>query len=82
MGWTVIIAIFPMISIFKELGALSSLLWLLAGGIFYSIGGLIYGFKWFPIKNAYFGFHEMFHIFVMLGSLCHYWFMLHYLLYI
>lgn len=82
MGWAVIIAIYPMITIFKSLGALSSLAWLLAGGIFYTIGAVIYGLKWPPLKNKYFGFHEIFHIFVMLGSLCHFWFVFHYLLYI
>lgn len=82
MGWTVIIAIYPMITIFNDLGALSSLWWLLAGGIFYTVGAVIYGLKWPPLKNKYFGFHEIFHIFVMLGSLCQYWFILNYVLYI
>lgn len=79
MGWTVIIAIYPMITIFNNLGALASLWWLLAGGIFYTIGAIIYGLKWPPLKNKYFGFHEIFHIFVMLGSFCQYWFILRYL---
>lgn len=82
MGWTVIIAAYPMITIFSELNSLGALLWLLAGGIFYTIGAVIYGFKWPPLKNKYFGFHEIFHIFVLLGSLCHYWFVIHYLLFI
>lgn len=82
MGWTVIIAIYPMIKIFNSLGALGSLWWLLAGGIFYTIGAIIYGLKWPPLKNKYFGFHEIFHIFVILGSLCQYWFILRYVLYI
>lgn len=82
MGWTVIVAIYPMITIFKELNALSSLWWLLAGGIFYTIGAVIYGLKWPHLKNKYFGFHEIFHIFVMLGSLCQYWFIIRYVLYI
>lgn len=82
MGWTVIIAIYPMITIFNSLGALSSLWWLLAGGIFYTIGAVIYGLKWPPLKNKYFGFHEIFHIFVMLGSFCQYWFIIRYVLYI
>lgn len=82
MGWTVIVAVYPMITVFSNLGALSSLLWLLAGGIFYTIGAVIYGLKWPPLKNKYFGFHEIFHIFVMLGSLCQYWFVIRYLLFI
>lgn len=82
MGWTVIIAIYPMIAIFSSLNALSSLWWLLAGGIFYTIGAIIYGFKIPKFENKYFGYHEIFHIFVMLGSFCQYWFILRYLLYI
>lgn len=82
MGWTVIVAIYPMITIFNDLNMLHSLWWLLAGGILYTIGAIVYALKWPPFKNKYFGFHEIFHIFVMLGSLCHYWFIIHYLLYI
>ena len=46
MGWTVLIAIFPLIKTFNNAGMLYSLLWLLLGGIFYTIGGIIYGLKW------------------------------------
>ncbi len=80
MGWTVIIAIFPLINAFKNANMLYSLWWLVLGGIFYTIGGILYAFKW-PKKNfKCFGFHEIFHIFVMLGSFCHYWFILKYVL--
>ena len=81
MGWVVIIAIYPMIIVFKEQQMSHSLYWLLAGGLFYTIGAIIYGLKWPPIKNKYFGFHEIFHIFVMLGSLTHYLFMIKYVLF-
>ena len=66
MGWTVIVAAYPMITTFARLNALSSLLWLLVGGIFYTIGGVLYGLKWPHFKNKYFGFHELFHIFILL----------------
>ncbi len=78
MGWVVIVAIYPMILAFQKANALGSLLWLLAGGIFYTVGGIIYGLKKPNFKNRYFGFHELFHIFVMLGSLCHFWFVFAY----
>lgn len=48
--------------------------WLLAGGIIYTIGGVIYALK-LPLFNArhrYFGTHEIFHLFVMAGSMCHF----------
>ncbi len=80
MGWVVIIAIYPIIVKFSALGQLQSLWWLLAGGIFYTIGAVLYGLKWPKLKNPYFGFHEIFHIFIMLGSLCHYWFIIRYVL--
>ena len=80
MGWAIVIAIFPLIGVFKELNMLTSLWWLLAGGIFYTMGGLIYGFKWPKINFKHFGFHEIFHVFVMLGSACHFWFIFYHLL--
>ena len=51
--------------------------WLLAGGIIYTIGGVIYALK-LPIfngKHKFFGSHEIFHLFVMDGSICHFIFM-------
>lgn len=80
MGWVVIIAIYPLIKVFREANMLYSLLWLVLGGIFYTIGGLIYGFKWPKINFKHWGFHEIFHVFVMFGSACHYWFILRYVL--
>ena len=80
MGLLFIIAIYPLIKVFQEANLLYSLWWLLIGGIFYTIGGLIYGLKWPKIKFKHFGFHEIFHIFVMLGSACQYWFILRYIL--
>lgn len=54
--------------------------WLLAGGIIYTIGGIIYALK-LPIFNSIhknFGSHEIFHLFVMGGSICHFIFMYFY----
>ena len=82
MGWTVIIAIYPLITIFSSLGALSSLWWLLAGGISYTIGAIIYRLKWPHLKNKYFGFHEIFHIFILIGSILQYIFIFKYVLYL
>mgnify|MGYP000946875598 CR=1 FL=1 len=44
---------------------------LAAGGISYTIGGVIYGLKK-PDLFRSFGFHELFHCFVLLGSVLHY----------
>ena len=56
--------------------------WLLAGGIIYTVGGIIYALK-LPLFNArhqYFGSHEIFHLFVMGGSFCHFIFMYQYVI--
>ena len=55
----------------------SAFLWLLAGGIIYTIGGVIYALKLplFNNRHRYFGSHEIFHLFVMGGSICHFIFM-------
>lgn len=78
MGWIVLVALVPLIRVYQQANLLYGLSWLVIGGIFYTIGAIIYAFKW-PKKNfKQFGFHEIFHIFVMLGSACQYWFILNY----
>lgn len=55
----------------------AAFLWLLTGGIIYTIGGIIYALKLpiFNSKHKDFGSHEVFHLFVMAGSICHFIFM-------
>ena len=70
MGWVCVLAF---TQILNSLSA-AAFGWLLAGGIIYTIGGIIYALK-LPIFNArhkYFGSHEIFHLFVMGGSICHF----------
>lgn len=70
MGWTCVLAFTNLLDALSS-GAFG---WLLAGGIIYTIGGVIYALK-LPIFNSIhknFGSHEIFHIFVMCGSVCHY----------
>lgn len=74
MGWLVIVAIFPLARVFTH----SAIMWLVVGGISYTIGGIIYGLQLPKVKNKYFGSHEIFHIFVLVGSFCHYWLVLKY----
>lgn len=76
MGWIVVIAFVPL----KDSLPLEGLLWLIAGGLLYTVGAVIYGFKWPKFKNKYFGFHELFHIFVLAGAFCHFIFMYKYVL--
>ena len=70
MGWVCLVA-FP--ELIDKLTT-EAFLWLLVGGIIYSIGGIIYALK-LPLFNRrfrHFGSHEIFHLFVMGGSLCHF----------
>jgi len=52
--------------------SLGGLLWLITGGISYTVGGVIYGIKKPNINNKYFGFHELFHLFVLAGTFAHF----------
>ena len=73
MGWVCVGVFGPLWSTLP----LSAFLWLLAGGIIYTVGGIIYALK-LPIFNSQhsgFGSHEIFHLFVMGGSICHFIFM-------
>ena len=60
----------------------AAFLWLLAGGVIYTVGGIIYALKLpiFNSKHTNFGSHEVFHLFVMGGSICHFIFMYHYVI--
>lgn len=78
MGWLSIFAIIPIIKAIS----LGGFIWLLSGGLFYTVGGIIYATKRPKINLKLFGFHEIFHIFIMLGSLCHYILMFKYIMYI
>ncbi len=78
MGWLVVVASWPLIQSIP-LGGLG---WLAAGGLLYTIGALIYGFKWPNFNFKWFGFHEIFHLFVLGGSFSHFWLMYRYVLYL
>ena len=76
LGWSCLICIAPLLRALPAGG----LLWLLGGGVAYSVGALCYGLKW-PLRNArWFGFHEIFHILILAGSFCHFWLMFRYVL--
>ena len=62
MGWIVIFAIKPLVHNLP----IEGLMWLLAGGIFYTVGAVLYS-----IKNLKYN-HAIFHIFVLLGSFAHF----------
>lgn len=78
MGW---LCIFAIRSIYHYMCS-QAFFWLFMGGIIYTIGGVIYALK-LPVFNKLhpgFGGHEIFHLFVMGGSLCHFIMVYSYLL--
>lgn len=68
MGWMVVFVFNPLLTSLSVIG----LNLLIGGGILYTIGGIIYAIKPKFLQSKYLGFHEIFHIFILLGSLCHF----------
>lgn len=68
MGWMAVFAFYPIIKTMR----LSTFILMLSGGILYTVGGIMYARKWPGRDNPRFGCHEVFHVFVLLGSMCHY----------
>lgn len=68
MGWLAVFALKPLSAALP----LEGMIWLVAGGILYSAGGVLYALKWPGRNNPRFGCHEIFHVFILLGSVCHY----------
>lgn len=68
MGWLAVIAVYP---IWNALGS-AGLFWLALGGVLYTIGGVLYALKWPGRDNPRFGCHEIFHVFILLGSVAHF----------
>jgi hemolysin III len=76
MGWLCVAAVFPLARILGP----APLTWLALGGLCYSVGAAVYTLKRpDPFPNV-FGFHEIWHIFVLLGSACHFWLVFRYLI--
>ena len=76
MGWVCLLVFGRLLDTLPT----AAFLWLLAGGIIYTVGGIIYALK-LPLFNSRhkgFGSHEVFHLFVMAGSVCHFIFMYSY----
>ena len=78
MGWIAVIVIKPLLAAAPT----EFFLWLLAGGLFYSLGAIVHALKW-PRRvvvgnRRMFGSHEIWHLFVMAGSFAHYWAILTY----
>ncbi len=68
MGWLCMAAIGQMLAVlpFWVIG------WLVAGGVIYTLGAIVYITKIFNFLPGVFGFHEMWHIFVLLAAAAHF----------
>jgi hemolysin III len=76
LGWIAVFIISPL----SRVMSLGGLVCLFLGGVFYTVGAVIYATKWPKISSKIFGFHEIFHLFVLAGSFCHYFMVLKYVL--
>lgn len=74
MGWLAVVVVYPLYLVLQP-GAFA---WLVAGGLFYTAGALVYALRkpehWLKVI----GFHELFHLLVMMGSFSHFWVMYEY----
>jgi hemolysin III len=68
LGWLVVVAMMPLVQRVSGEG----LFWVALGGAFYTVGAVIYGIKRPDPVPGVFGFHEIWHILVMLGAVSHY----------
>jgi hemolysin III len=62
MGWIIVFAINPFVERFDHTG----LMWVLAGGVSYTLGAMLYSIRALPLN------HAIFHLFVLIGSSCHF----------
>ena len=76
MGWLVVVAFYPLCKAIPKGG----IALLVLGGVTYTVGAVIYGIQKPKLHFKLFGFHEIFHLFVMGGSFFHVLFMYRYIL--
>lgn len=68
MGWVALFALYPLSKVLSAEG----FFWLALGGVLYTVGGVLYTVKWPGRDNPRFGCHEVFHLFILAGSICHF----------
>ncbi|MQA62414.1 MAG: hemolysin III family protein [Actinophytocola sp.] len=68
LGW---VAVFVLPELLDNVGV-AALVLLLAGGLFYTIGGILYAARWPKLWPEVFGYHEVFHAFTVIAAICHY----------
>ncbi|WP_230199065.1 PAQR family membrane homeostasis protein TrhA [Risungbinella massiliensis] len=76
LGW---VAVVPFGKLIDAL-PMEAIILLISGGVAYTIGGIIYSTKIFDFFPNKFGFHEIFHLFVMAGSIVHFFMMVFFII--
>jgi len=75
MGWLAIMGVQEILRTMPT----AAIIWLVVGGLFYSLGAIIYITKFMDFFPGKFGFHEVWHIFVILGAFSHYYLILRFI---
>lgn len=73
MGYLAVVAFLPL----ARAVPLGGLMWLVAGGVAYTVGAIIYSNRRPDPFPGLFGHHEIWHILVLVGSACHFAFMVY-----
>ena len=68
MGWLCVVAAPQMPAVLP----VNALVWLFVGGVIYTLGAVVYATKILDFVPGKFGFHEVWHVFVLLGAMAHY----------
>jgi len=68
MGWLVSLALRPLSALLPH----AAMSWLVAGGITYTVGAVIFATDWPHLVRGRFSAHDLWHIFVLGGSVCHF----------
>jgi hemolysin III len=74
MGYLALVAVVPL----ARAVSIGGVIWLIAGGIAYTIGAVIYSSRKPDPFPGRFGHHEIWHLLVLIGSACHFAFMVYY----
>ncbi len=77
MGWSALFIITRLVQILPQ----GALFWMMMGGVFYTLGAIMYAIKKPNVVKGVWEFHETWHLFVLAGSFSHFWMMKTYLMY-
>ncbi len=75
MGWLILLALPALVRAIPHAG----ILWMLVGGIVYTVGALVFMLEWPSPHPVHFDAHALWHVFVLAGSFCFFWVMVRYI---